>query len=80
MLIFLPLLKGFLFENIRDGKEKSPAAGSNCLHEVWLKLSGVASESSHLGFLVSGRILHSGFYLRICFGLDLFHVESYRVS
>jgi len=36
MLLFLLTLKDFLFENIRDGEEKSLVAGSNCLHEAWL--------------------------------------------
>ena len=47
----LPNPEEFLLGNIRDGEEKSLAAGSNCLHEVWFSLEACYLEEAIRKFI-----------------------------
>ncbi|KAL2337752.1 hypothetical protein Fmac_012198 [Flemingia macrophylla] len=76
VLMFLSILKGFEFEIIRDGEERSLVAGSNCLHENMVysmeecllkRAIGYSCRTSHLKWL-------------LCIGLVLYYIGSYRVG
>lgn len=71
MLMFLLILKGFEFGNIRDGEERSLVVGFNCLHEVMVYGMEECLLKGAIGYSYR-KISFQVAFIRMCIGLVLF--------